>query len=361
MKDPYADYRKIIHVDMDAFYASVEQRDNPALRGKPIAVGGGNERGVVATASYEARQFGVKSAMPSITAKRLCKDLIFVKTRMDVYRQVSQQIRKIFFEYTDLVEPLSLDEAYLDVTQDKKGIGVATQIADEILSRITEVTELTASAGVSYNKFIAKIASDLNKPNGKAVILPSKAEAFLETLPVRRFHGIGKATAQKMYDLNIHTGADLKAASLELLSKRFGKSGQYYYNVVRGRDERPVKTNRISKSVSAEKTFSENKRTIDELHEGIDDVSQRLIDRIEKAQVTGHTLTLKVKYADFEIVSRSITVHNAVATIDQIQQISQHLLQHVSLHKAVRLIGIGISGLKTQQTECEPQSSFNFC
>ena len=261
--------RKIIHIDMDAFYASVEQRDRPELRGEPIAVGSSSGRGVVMTASYEAREFGVRSAMPSVTAMRLCPDLIFVPSRMDVYREVSQQIREVFHRYTHLVEPLSLDEAYLDVTDDKLAIGSATLTADKILSEIAAVTRLTASAGVSYNKFLAKIASDLNKPNGKAVILPEQAVAFLETLPVRKFHGVGKVTAEKMYSLGIRTGADLKAVSLEFLTQHFGKAGNYYYHAVRGIDERQVRPDRPRKSVSAETTFSENKQTSGELYEAI--------------------------------------------------------------------------------------------
>ena len=249
--------RKIIHVDMDAFYASVEQRDNPELRGKPVAVGG-QVRGVVTAASYEARQYGVRSAMPSVTAKRRCPDLIFVKPRFDAYREVSHQIRAIFLEYTPLVEPLSLDEAYLDVTEDLKGIGIATQIAEEIRARIKAETGLTASAGVSYNKFLAKLASDQNKPDGLCVITPAKGEAFVATLPVKRFHGIGPKTAEKMARLGIETGADLRAQSLAFLQHNFGSSGDYYYNLARGICHRQVKPNRPWKSIGAEDTFFED-------------------------------------------------------------------------------------------------------
>jgi DNA polymerase-4 len=247
--------RKIIHIDMDAFYASVEQRDNPELRGKPVAVGGSRERGVVAAASYEARQFGVHSAMPSITAKRKCPDLIFVKPRFDAYKAISLQIREIFAAYTPVIEPLSLDEAYLDVTENLKGISLATQIAEEIRARVRAETELTASAGVSYNKFLAKLASDHRKPDGLFVITPKMGPAFVETLPVRKFHGIGPATARKMSALGIETGFDLKGQTLEFLQHHFGKAGSYYYWAARGVDERPVRADRTRKSVGAENTF----------------------------------------------------------------------------------------------------------
>src|SRR5499427_503494 len=247
--------RKIIHIDMDAFYASVEQRDNPELRGKPVAVGGSRERGVVAAASYEARKFGVHSAMPSITAKRKCPDLIFVKPRFDAYKAISLQIRDIFAEYTPIIEPLSLDEAYLDVTENLKGIVLATQIAEEIRAKIRAETGLTASAGVSYNKFLAKLASDHRKPDGLFVITPKMGPTLVQTLPVRKFHGIGPATARKMAQLGIETGLDLKGQTLEFLQHHFGKTGSYYYWASRGVDERPVRANRIRKSVGAENTF----------------------------------------------------------------------------------------------------------
>ena len=353
--------RKIIHIDMDAFYASVEQRDSPELRGKPIAVGSSSGRGVVMTASYEARKFGVRSAMPSVTAMRLCPDLIFVASRMDVYREVSQQVREIFYRYTHLVEPLSLDEAYLDVTDDRQAIGSATLTADKILAEIKAVTQLTASAGVSYNKFLAKIASDLNKPNGKAIILPEQAAAFLESLPVRKFHGVGKVTAEKMYSLGIRTGADLKAVSLEFLIQQFGKVGRYYYHVVRGTDERPVRPDRPRKSVSAETTFSENKQTSEELRAAISQVAERLMKRIERAEAKGYTVTLKIKYADFEIVSRSLTQSQPVTELSAITEIASLLLKSVKLNRPVRLLGIGISKLEVEESvERDVQLSFDF-
>ena len=353
--------RKIIHIDMDAFYASVEQRDHVELRGKPIAVGSSSGRGVVMTASYEARKFGVRSAMPSATAIRLCPALTFVPSRMDVYREVSQQIREVFYRYTHLVEPLSLDEAYLDVTEDRQAIGSATLTADKILAEIKAVTQLTASAGVSYNKFLAKIASDLNKPNGKAVILPEQAAAFLKTLPVRQFHGVGKVTAEKMYSLGIRTGADLKAVSLESLTQQFGKTGKYYYHAVRGIDERPVRPDRPRKSVSAETTFSQNKQTIEELREAIQQVAERLMKRIERAQAKGYTVMLKIKYADFDIVSRSSTQPQPVTERDEIIEIASLLLESVELTRPVRLLGIGISKLEVEASQGrDVQLSFDF-
>ena len=335
------DQRKIIHIDMDAFFASVEQRDCPDLRGKPVAVGSAEGRGVVAAASYEARVFGVRSAMPSVTAARLCKDLIFVRARFDAYRAVSQQIHEIFSEFTPLIEPLSLDEAYLDVTDDLKGIGSATLIAQQIRGLIFERTQLTASAGVSYNKFLAKIASDLNKPNGLATILPDQAEGFLEKLPVREFHGIGKATAQKMYGMNIYKGADLKALSLTDMVARFGKTGHYYYHVVRGIDDRKVNPNRIRKSVSVEETFSENKKSIGELREVLSELVERLMVRVKKAEVSGYTVILKIKYEDFEIISRRVTVKQLVKTKEEVMFLAERILAQIKLSKCVRLIGIG--------------------
>ena len=353
--------RKIIHIDMDAFYASVEQRDSPELRGQPIAVGSSSGRGVVMTASYEARKFGVRSAMASATAIRLCPKLVFVPSRMDVYREVSQQIREVFHRYTHLIEPLSLDEAYLDVTDDRLAIGSATLTADRILAEIKTATQLTASAGVSYNKFLAKIASDLNKPNGKAIILPEQAEAFLETLPVRKFHGVGKVTAEKMYSLGIRTGADLKAVSLEALTQQFGKVGRYYYHAVRGIDERPVRPDRPRKSVSAETTFSQNKQTIEELRDAIQQVAERLMKRIERAEAKGYTVTLKIKYSDFDIVSRSSTQLQPVAERDEIVEIASLLIESVELTRPVRLLGIGISKLEVEASRGQDvQLSFDF-
>ena len=355
------DQRKIIHIDMDAFFASVEQRDSPDLRGKPVAVGSAEGRGVVAAASYEARVFGVRSAMPSVTAARLCKDLIFVRARFDAYRAVSQQIHEIFSEFTPLIEPLSLDEAYLDVTEDLKGIGSATLIAQQIRDLIFERTQLTASAGVSYNKFLAKIASDLNKPNGLATILPDQAEGFLEKLPVREFHGIGKATAQKMYDMNIYKGVDLKALSLTDMVARFGKTGHYYYHVVRGVDDRKVNPNRIRKSVSVEETFSENKKSIGELREVLSDLVERLMVRVKKAEVSGYTVILKIKYEDFEIISRRVTAKQLVKTKEEVMLLAERILAQIKLRKSVRLIGIGMSNLQDEgEGEDAEQPQFDF-
>src|SRR4051812_846380 len=290
---------------MDAFFASVEQRDNPELRGKPIAVGGATARGVVAAASYEARKFGVRSAMPSVTAKRRCPDLIFVKPRFEAYHEVSHQIRAIFHEYTPLVEPLSLDEAYLDVTEDLKGIGIATIIAQEIRARIKAETGLTASAGVSYNKFIAKLASDQNKPDGLCVIPPAKGEAFVATLPVRRFHGIGPKTAEKMSRLGIETGADLRAQTLAFLQHHFGSSGPYYHDLARGICHRQVKADRPYKSVSAEDTFFTDLVEAEPLLTELDRIGRTVWRRISEKGLTGRTIVLKVKYQDFQIVTRS--------------------------------------------------------
>src|SRR3954468_19895827 len=296
---------------MDAFYASVEQRDDPSLRGKPVAVGGG-VRGVVAAASYEARPYGVRSAMPSVTAKRLCPDLVFVKPRFDAYRAVSQQIRAIFLDYTPHVEPLSLDEAYLDVTEDLKGIGTATAIAMEIRTRIRAETGLTASAGVSYNKFLAKLASDQNKPDGLCVVTPARGPAFVEAIPVKRFHGVGPVTAAKMASLGIETGADLKAKSLDFLAAHFGSSAAYYHDLARGICHRQVKADRPYKSVSAERTFDVDLRDEADLRSELDRVSVHAWNRVERAEVRGRTVNLKVKYSDFQIVTRSKSLDRAV-------------------------------------------------
>ncbi len=346
--------RKIIHVDMDAFYASVEQRDFPEYRGKAIAVGGGSARGVVAAASYEARQFGVHSAMASVTARQRCPELIFVKARFEVYRAVSQQIRTIFRQYTDLVEPLSLDEAYLDVTENKLGIRSAIRIAMSIREQIQRETQLTASAGVSYNKFLAKIASDINKPNGLKAILPHEAEAFLEALPIEKFHGIGRVTARKMHRLGISNGAALKQAALETLAHHFGKAGRYYYHIVRGQDDRLVNPDRIRKSVSAERTFQDDLRTHDELLEQVQYVTKLLIDRLEKAQARGFTLTLKIKYSDFSVITRSSTQKQVIEDAATVQALAQELLSQVALDaRSVRLLGIGISNLLTNEKSTE--------
>jgi DNA polymerase-4 len=297
--------RKIIHVDMDAFYASVEQRDNPDLRGKPLAVGLAAKRGVVVAASYEARAFGVRSAMPSITAIRQCPDLIFVPPRFEVYRAVSHQIRAIFAEYTPLIEPLSLDQAYLDVTQNERGLPTASDTAAEIRTRILAEIGLTASAGISYNKFLAKLASDMRKPNGQFVIPPQRGEEFIEGLPVKKFHGVGPVTAEKLNALGIHTGADLKAQSLKFLEQHFGKSGVWYYTIARGEDDRSVEPNRPRKSSGSETTFSEDRILPEEIEAGVLEMADDVWVWCEKNQCFGATVTVKIKYADFRIVTRS--------------------------------------------------------
>ena len=299
--------RKIIHIDMDAFYASVEQRDNPELRGKPVAVGGSRERGVVAAASYEARKFGVRSAMPSVTAKRKCPDLVFVKPRFDAYKAVSRQIRAIFAEHTPVIEPLSLDEAYLDVTENLKGITSATQIAEEIRAKIRAETGLTASAGVSYNKFLAKLASDYRKPDGLFVITPKMGPTFVETLQVGKFHGVGPATTQKMNRLGIETGLDLRAQTLAFLQQHFGKSGPYYFWIARGVDDRPVRADRIRKSIGAENTFPDDLFTFETAHDALRPIIEKVWRYCEGTRIRGRTVTLKVKYADFHQITRSHT------------------------------------------------------
>jgi DNA polymerase-4 len=337
--------RKIIHVDMDAFYASVEQRDHPELRGRPVAVGG-QHRGVVMAASYEARKFGVRSAMPSVTAKRRCPDLIFVKTRFDVYRAVSQQIRAIFLDYTDLVEPLSLDEAYLDVTQDRRGLGTARAIAEDIRRRIREETGLTASAGVSYCKFIAKLASDYRKPDGLTVITPERGPEFVASLPVARFHGVGPVTAKKMEKLGILTGADLREWSRPALEAQFGSSGEWYWRICRGIDEREVKPDRPYKSVSAERTFDEDLRDPDLLASELERIAGYAWDRITRAEVAGRTVTLKVKFGDFTIITRSKSFSAFVPDLPAFIAAGQELLS--SLHplaKGIRLLGLGLHNL----------------
>jgi DNA polymerase-4 len=336
--------RKIIHVDMDAFYASVEQRDDPELRGKPVAVGGGH-RGVVTAASYEARPFGVRSAMPSVTAKRKCPELIFVKPRFDVYREVSRQIREIFADYTDLIEPLSLDEAYLDVTADQRGIGTARATAEDIRRRIREETGLTASAGVSYCKFVAKLASDQNKPDGLCVITPERAQAYIAALPVSRFHGIGPVTARKLEALGILTGADLQERSLAELETRFGSSGRWYWRICRGLDEREVKSDRPYKSVSAERTFDEDQRDPERLAAELTRIAGYAWDRIERAAVSGRTVTLKVKFADFELITRSKSFGTPLGR-SEFEAAGQALLAALHpLPKGIRLLGLGLHNL----------------
>lgn len=334
---------------MDAFFASVEQRDHPDLRGKPIAVGGGGPRGVVAAASYEARKYGVRSAMSGTRARQLCPDLIFVRHNFEQYKAVSHQIREIFLEFTDLVEPLSLDEAYLDVTQPKTGPPSATMIAQEIRRRIFEVTGLTASAGVSYCKFLAKTASDLNKPNGMAVILPHEAEAFLEKMPVEKFHGIGKATSAKMHRMGVKTGKDLKQWSLPELVRKFGKAGRFYFNIVRGVDERPVRSHGVRKSLSVENTFINDLDQIDDMMVELTEIAADLEKRIRKADNPGRTLTLKVKYADFHIVTRSKSLDHEIMDAAEMVKIARPLLADTeALERKVRLLGLGVSNLRRE-------------
>lgn len=338
--------RKIIHVDMDAFYASVEQRDNPALRGKPLAVGGAAARGVVAAASYEARDFGVHSAMPSVTALRKCPQLIFVKPRFEVYRAVSQQIRAIFAEYTPLIEPLSLDEAYLDVTENLKDMPIATAIAEDIRAKIKSVTGLNASAGISYNKFLAKMASDLNKPNGQAVITPKNGPAFVEGLAVKKFHGVGPATAEKMRKLGIETGADLKAQSLQFLAQHFGKSGPYFYGLARGIDERPVNPDRVRKSVGAEDTFGQDIDDLEAATSELKPLAEKVWNSCRTAGFRGKTITLKIKFADFQQITRTRTAPMPFADGQDILEAASSLLASVYPFKqSVRLLGVTLSSL----------------
>ena len=344
--------RKIIHVDMDAFYASVEQRDNPDLRGKPVAVGGSAARGVVAAASYEARVFGVRSAMPSVTAKRRCTDLIFVKPRFEIYRAVSNQIREVFAEHTDLIEPLSLDEAYLDVTENKQSIPIATEVAQIIRNRIKEVTGLNASAGISYCKFLAKMASDLNKPNGQAVITPARGPQFVAELPVKKFHGVGPATAAKMERLGILTGADLREQSPEFLREHFGKSGDWYYRISRGIDHRPVEPHRERKSVGAEDTFAEDIFTLDAARAEIKALAAKVWRSCEAKDLTGRTVTLKVKYADFQQITRSRTIGQGVRDAEELAGVASTLLEPLfPVEKGIRLLGVTLSSLEAKGEE----------
>jgi DNA polymerase IV len=340
--------RKIIHIDMDAFYASVEQRDNPELRGKPVAIGGSCERGVVAAASYEARRFGVRSAMPSVTAKRQCPDLIFVKPRFDAYKAVSLQIHEIFAEHTHLIEPLSLDEAYLDVTENRRGIETATEIAMEIRAKIRAETGLTASAGVSYNKFLAKLASDHKKPDGLFVITPNMGPAFVEGLPVGKFHGVGPATMAKMNKLGIETGRDLRAQSMAFLQQHFGKSGAFYYWIARGVDDRPVLANRIRKSVGAENTFSVDLFSFEDARDALAPIIDKVWQHCESAGTRGRTVTLKIKYADFQQITRSQSLRRVIEGRVVLEEISLALLKpQFPVAKGIRLLGISLSALNS--------------
>jgi len=334
---------------MDAFYASVEQLDNPDLRGKPVAVGGSSKRGVVSAASYEARKYGVRSAMSSVIALQNCPNLIFVKSNFKRYHEVSDQIRKIFYEYTDLVEPLSLDEAYLDVSENKKGNPSATLIAEEIRRKIKEKTGLNASAGISINKFIAKVASDINKPNGQKTVPPDKVIEFLEKLDIKKFYGVGKVTVKKMYRLGIFTGMDLKQKSKEYLEEHFGKSGRYYYHVVRGEHHSPVKSSRTRKSLAAERTFSENITSEIFMMKRLEDIAKEVEKRLKKSKVAGKTVTLKIKYSDFTLQTRSKTLPYFISDKDVIVETVKELLFQSSMKNSVRLLGISLSNLNNEK------------
>ncbi|WP_441471082.1 DNA polymerase IV [Bosea sp. RAF48] len=346
---------------MDAFYASVEQRDNPELRGKPLAVGGSAARGVVAAASYEARAFGVRSAMPSVTAKRKCPELIFVPPRFDVYRAISAQIREIFAEHTDLIEPLSLDEAYLDVTENKHGIPVATEIATIIRARIKEVTGLNASAGISYCKFLAKMASDLNKPNGQAVITPRMGPAFVEALPVKKFHGVGPATAAKMERLGVLTGADLRARPLPFLQEHFGKSGAWYYLIARGIDERAVQPDRPRKSIGAEDTFAVDVVELEPARAKLFELAEKVWRHCEGKSVRGRTVTVKIKFSDFEQITRSRTADVPIANLGDLNAASDLLLsQAFPFRRSVRLLGVTVSSFDDEHHDGGNQLQLEF-
>jgi DNA polymerase-4 len=353
--EPTPTVRKIIHVDMDAFYASVEQRDDPSYRGKPLVVGGLPEkRGVVAAASYEARQYGIHSAMPSKTALQRCPHVIFIRPRFDVYTRISDQIREIFHRYTDMVEPLSLDEAYLDVTTNKRGLPSATLIAKEIKQCIHAETGLTASAGISINKFLAKTASAINKPNGLCLIPPDKAESFVETLAIEKFYGIGQVTAEKMRNSGIHTGADLRAWSETDLIKKFGKVGSFYFHIARGRDDRPVTPNRIRKSIGAEESFAEDLTDRVAMISALEQIAQILMRRIDSSETSGRTLTLKVKYADYQQVTRSRTFTESVKSLDEIMKATSELLDLTEVEsRRARLLGLAISNLDCEREDPE--------
>ncbi len=347
--------RKIIHIDMDAFYASVEELDNPELRGKPLAVGGNEIRGVVSAANYEARKYGVRSAMSGYLAKKNCPHLTFVKPRFARYKEISQEIRHIFYEYTDLVEPLSLDEAYLDVTINKKGNPSATLIAKEIRQRILKEVGLEASAGISINKFVAKVASDFNKPNGQKTVNPEEVLQFLEDLEIRKFYGVGKVTAEKMYKLGIFTGKELKVKSIDFLEEHFGKSGGHYFKVVRGIHNSAVKPHRTPKSVGAERTFSENLSSEVFMLERLEQIATELERRLKKSKLAGKTITLKIKYSDFTLQTRSKTLPYFVADKSLILEIAQELLYQEKMENSVRLLGISLANLNTKKKKTEPK------
>jgi DNA polymerase-4 len=344
--EPIPSYRKIIHIDMDAFYASVEQRDNPEYMGKPLVVGGlpQGRGGVVATASYEARKFGIRSAMPSKQALQLCPHALFVRPRFDAYKEVSGKIREIFSRYTDLIEPLSLDEAYLDVTMDKLNIGSALEIARQIKQAIKEELQLSASAGVSINKFVAKIASDINKPDGLKFIGPSAVEAFMKKLPVEKFHGVGKVTAEKMKKMGLHTGADVKNLAEEELIKNFGKAGSFYYRIVRGIDEREVQSHREIKSLAAEDTFAYDLTTVEEMETELNKIALLVYKRLQKNNLKGRTVSLKIKYSDFKQITRNKSFNAPLSDLEVIRTTAKQLLAAISPEdKKIRLLGISIS------------------
>ena len=348
--NPAEHTRKILHVDMDAYYASVEQRDNPSLKGKPIAVGGNEKRGVITTASYAARKFGVGSAMPGFMAKQKCPELIFVKPRFEVYSKVSHQIRDIFRAHTDLIEPLSLDEAYLDITSNKKDISLATEVASMIQKEIFESLNLTCSIGVSYCKFLAKIASDLKKPNGITVIKPHQAIKFIEQLPVKKFFGVGKVTAEKMNKIGINTGLDLKSKDRHFLITHFGKSGSYFYDIARGIDHRPVISHRERKSLAVERTLEENLSDKTDIIQTCELIIDKLVARLDKHQSYGRTLTLKIKRADFTIINRSKSIKSSYDTRDMIQSETMKLIEeHFDTFGEIRLIGLSISNFVSQE------------
>lgn len=356
MVDQGQKLRKIIHIDMDAFFASVEQRDRPELKGKPVVVGGSKERGVVAAASYEARKFGIHSAMPSVTAKRRCPDLIFVKPRFDAYRAVSAQIREIFSRYTDLIEPLSLDEAYLDVTANKMGMAIATEVAEDIRQAIYHETNLTASAGVSYNKFLAKMASDQRKPNGLFVIKPGQGEAFIEELPIGKFHGIGKALSEKMRRLGIETGYDLKGQTRSFLQTHFGKAGLYFFDLARGIDNRPVVSDRVRKSLGKEFTFDIDSDDFDYLVDVLVSLSDQVWKLVADRNLHARTITLKLKFHDFEQITRTKTSPIPFTSVGEISEIAQMLLRQLfPFHKKIRLVGLTLSGFETEHEQATDQ------
>ena len=330
---------------MDAFYASVEQMDNPEIKGKPVAVGGSRQRGVVAAASYEAREYGVRSAMPSILAKKKCKKIIFVKPRFKRYKEISSQIREIFFDYTDLVEPLSLDEAFLDVTENKKNIPLAANIAREIRTKIKNDIGLTASAGISINKFLAKVATEINKPDGQKTIHPSQVDEFIDALPIEKFFGVGKVTAKKMNELGIFNGADLKKFNQDNLKNHFGKSGEYFYKIVRSIHDNPVNPNRIRKSIGAERTFSHDIDSEGFMLDKLDRIADELERRMINSKNKGKTLTIKLKYSDFTQQTRSKTVDEYLQSKEEIFPIIEELLYQKEIEKSVRLLGISITNL----------------